>query len=321
MVIFFLYAVVKVWPIQLPHLPCPNHNELMSKIFCEVIDNIEEYKHFFLPLENTKLTVVKHLKRYFLEKIYNNSLTDALSTIASRAIKIDLDIYNDQGNASSYMAKVTAGQGSRGKLILYLKADHYSAVSVDPVPCNLASPCPHRKEVPLYTADTLLDVNVADVRAIESVVSRKAIFKQIRRQPLAPRSGSECVNLANLKCVMGQTSRRKYESDGLHMAVINAQSTRNKASVISDYVIDNDIVVITETWLRSGTIDSVVLGELKSNGYCLVHLGNDTGSRSGRVAILTRASLTVRNVTCKQYPSFQHLEKNMHKGRQSRGGI
>lgn len=54
----------------------------------------------------------------------------------------------------------------------------------------------------------------------------------------------------------------------LKFCLINTRSVRNKAMVVKDFAVDNDvdILALTETWLRPGNIDDIDVGTLCPTG-------------------------------------------------------
>ena len=61
----------------------------------------------------------------------------------------------------------------------------------------------------------------------------------------------------------------KYSNNKLKVCSLNAQSVRNKAHSLCDYIYYNDldICAITETWLKAD--DQVVVGDLVPSGYTI----------------------------------------------------
>ena len=57
--------------------------------------------------------------------------------------------------------------------------------------------------------------------------------------------------LIDLKSKVGPNISNNRKTHGIRLALINAQSVRNKTDMIVDHIIDNDIDVlcITESWL------------------------------------------------------------------------
>ena len=68
----------------------------------------------------------------------------------------------------------------------------------------------------------------------------------------------------NKPCNVNKTGSQELN---LTVATINCESSNNKAAIIADYILeqDLDICCLTETWLNSN--DPVTNGELCPNGY------------------------------------------------------
>lgn len=90
----------------------------------------------------------------------------------------------------------------------------------------------------------------------------------------------------------------KISSHVSNFGLLNARSakqkdgTADKPSEIHDLISDNDldILVITETWLRGDTTDSVAVGDMTPNGYCFVHAPRMEG-RGGGLAVIHKSNI------------------------------
>jgi exonuclease III len=94
--------------------------------------------------------------------------------------------------------------------------------------------------------------------------------------------------------------------DVLSVVLFNARSLNNKLPDLQHLLCtyNYDIVCITETWLSSDTVDTVVLGGCS---YSIVRTDRSVPHRGGGVCILTKSN-TVK-VTSVSLPSiFTHLE-------------
>jgi hypothetical protein len=82
----------------------------------------------------------------------------------------------------------------------------------------------------------------------------------------------------------------------LSIGLLNCQSVKNKATIISDFLCENDldVLLLNETWLRSGATDKRVIGDLVPDGYSFKHKARNNGSRGGGVGILFRDSLSYK---------------------------
>ena len=96
----------------------------------------------------------------------------------------------------------------------------------------------------------------------------------------------------------------------LKMCLLNSRSVKNKAPQIMDYILENDldIMALTETWLRPGTIDEAVIGEMVPPGYNFFHEPRSTG-RGGGVGIITRDTIKTTTETLhSSYHTFECLQ-------------
>ncbi len=94
----------------------------------------------------------------------------------------------------------------------------------------------------------------------------------------------------------------------LHVCLLNTRSVKNKASQIMDYIIEEalDIMLITETWLRPGTVDQAVIGDMAPPGYSVLHQPRSTG-RGGGVAMVMRDTIKVTMEPTSTYETFEYM--------------
>jgi hypothetical protein len=104
---------------------------------------------------------------------------------------------------------------------------------------------------------------------------------------LPQRSSHYGANLSNLIIVKRQQMQPPpIRFKPLDFTLLNVRSVKNKPHIIKDFVVDNDIdlLALTETWLRSGNTDQMIISELCPTGYSFVHLPRP--SRGGGVGLL-----------------------------------
>lgn len=94
------------------------------------------------------------------------------------------------------------------------------------------------------------------------------------------------------------------------MGLLNARSAKQPSTSgeIHDLIADIGlhVLIITETWLREGDMDSVACGEMTPDGFKLQHLPR-ASKRGGGLAIIHTSSLQVssmRSVTCASFEGF-----------------
>ncbi|KAI0207661.1 hypothetical protein LSAT2_007642 [Lamellibrachia satsuma] len=100
-----------------------------------------------------------------------------------------------------------------------------------------------------------------------------------------PSAKPPCVNGANLVHVMLKNCEMKSNT---HLALINARSIRNKATIRNEHIVEHkwDVFVITETWLSKNG-DEATIAEVTPPGYTFQHVARASG-RGGGVAIVHR---------------------------------
>ena len=85
-------------------------------------------------------------------------------------------------------------------------------------------------------------------------------------------------------------------NEDLTLCVLNPWSVCNKADIICEFIVDNniDVLAITETWLTGTASDGPVVCSLLPDGYDIIHAPR--GSRGGGTAVVFRKSLSVTQV-------------------------
>ena len=112
-------------------------------------------------------------------------------------------------------------------------------------------------------------------RSIHTIVSTRP----------TPSAKPPCVNGANLVNVMLKNCEVKSNT---HLALINARSIRNKATIINEHIVEHkwDVLAITETWLSKNG-DDATIAEVTPPGYTFRHVARSSGCGGG-VAIVHR---------------------------------
>ena len=84
------------------------------------------------------------------------------------------------------------------------------------------------------------------------------------------------------------------QSRMIDVCLLNARSIRNKTLIIKDFVIDNDvdILTLTETWLNPNSNDQTIINSLCPTGYLFQHVPRE--KREGGVGILFKQSLKLK---------------------------
>jgi exonuclease III len=104
----------------------------------------------------------------------------------------------------------------------------------------------------------------------------------------------------------------------LKFGYLNARSCRDKATEISDFVIDNniDVCTITETWLGKGDRDRIMCGDLTPSGYKRLHVPQSVG-RGGGVAVIHTSSLKIVKQQVPNHTSYEAMELVLSTGNDS----
>ena len=127
-------------------------------------------------------------------------------------------------------------------------------------------------------------------------------------------AGAQGCNHNNIISVPCKKEKTVYRHEKLQVGYLNARSVKNdsKPQEVSDFIIENhlDILALTETWLRPGDTDNIVIGDLTPAGYNFLHVPRPTGGgkKGGGVAVVVKSNLktTVGKVT--KFNSFEVIE-------------
>ena len=100
----------------------------------------------------------------------------------------------------------------------------------------------------------------------------------------------------------------------MRLCLLNVRSINNKAMAVKDLVIDHDvdILVMTETWLRSlragNHVDLVIMmGTLCPNGYRFLHVPRPQG-RGGGVGLLFEDSPEINSSVCDTFKTIELMD-------------
>ena len=105
-----------------------------------------------------------------------------------------------------------------------------------------------------------------------------------------------------------KNGKRKIKCNNLNIALTNARSVRNKATIYSYYILENDldIIIITETWLNDQG-DGSVIHDLVPAGYSYVSR-NRKNREGGGIIIIYKETLQIKLSKNESYTSFESIE-------------
>ena len=101
----------------------------------------------------------------------------------------------------------------------------------------------------------------------------------------------------------------KCNPQKIKFCVLNSRSVCNKAQLLNDFCVDNEINVlcITETWLQGNITDSPTIVELCANNF-VFHHNPRCSRRGGGVGILVDKSFSCKRASEKTFKSFECME-------------
>lgn len=145
------------------------------------------------------------------------------------------------------------------------------------------------REFPKYSRGVNVN-NLVTVSTVNDYLPIKTVITSNRRKE---EGGGQCgVNKKNLTSV---NIVQAIQNSEMCFCVLNAQSCKNKASEVSDFIMDNqiDVLAMTETWLAPGDRDRCIRSEVTPPGYDLLDVPRSKG-RGGGVALILKNSVHVK---------------------------
>ena len=134
---------------------------------------------------------------------------------------------------------------------------------------------------------------VRKVRKINTIIGNRLEIIEAKPVGTINRNNLTCVKLASIP-------------KNSNFCLMNCQSVRNKAESVKDYILENNFQVcaMTETWLKSH--DSKVRGDVRPNGYTLLHTDR-VGKTGGGVAVICLKTLKPKKEKVKLFSSFEYM--------------
>ena len=123
-------------------------------------------------------------------------------------------------------------------------------------------------------------------------------------------------NLVQSRCVKNSAGVKNV-GVCLRLSHLNVRSVNNKAIIIKDFTVNNDIdiLALTGTWLHDSNYDAVELGTLCPTGYRFLH-NPRLHARVGGVGLLFKDSLDISTTLCETYKTFEltdvRLKSHVH---------
>ena len=123
----------------------------------------------------------------------------------------------------------------------------------------------------------------------------------------SPQKGTVFSNLVQIP-LQKASSNQISNTKELCLGLVNARSVRNKTSVITDYVTENDLdlCLLTETWLTN--LDNVHRASLKTNCYDFCDFPRQSERKGGGTGIIFKKGFKVSKQDCGEKVSFEFSE-------------
>ena len=286
-----LYSTVTSWNSQYHNHANIIKPWLMQAIESDFKENQSKYIGFLSYLNPEEISEQWDL--YLRYKRYN---LDIDPRIISNVLKVTLQIIDENTKNLCKLINVHPDSADQhGILIVHRFGDHYNGTtSRSTVTSSIISP-PHVKEPRRkYTAEQLKNFAVYPPHISRNI--RKCLIKHQIWRPTG--------------------STRKVHNSNVKFALLNAQSARNKTTLlINDYITSSgiDIACITETWLSND--DAADINILQDNGYQLSHIPRAKG-RGGGVGVLYKSSLKLISVKPIHHVDFEAMNITLKQSNQ-----
>ena len=274
----------------------------------------------------SRVSLFKGLRKYLIEKSYNQSFGDLVPVIAANALKVCLTILNESPNGQFSFIMVAPSPMPLHKLILHRKGEHYNGI----VPTTFC------QQISSKATDTPEMVNLHRRHGIEHHVSSRDntnTWAQNAQTPIKIRitnredlskSGGGRTGASIAVPLLPAQHRDISKPRSLKCALLNACSAKQKTANVDkpadicELVIENniDILAITETWIRDNTQDSRALTEMTPTGY-VIHSVPRKNRRGGGLALIHRSNIEVTLHGEASYSSFECLEASVKYAQQA----
>ena len=105
--------------------------------------------------------------------------------------------------------------------------------------------------------------------SISKISISVSITRRYNRPVIRRRNTSNCISIKTITTNVWHSNSIRDTTNMMCLCLLNVRSINNKAMAAKDLVVDHavDILAMTETWLRAGNHDGIVMGTLCPNGY------------------------------------------------------
>ena len=112
-------------------------------------------------------------------------------------------------------------------------------------------------------------------------------------------------SLVHIKCHANE--KLKQHRTNLKLMLLNAQSIRNKDTMIYDYILDNkiDIKLITETWITDQDQTWLDSCDFKQHGLN-IDTSNRQQRKGGGLALISRSNIIAKHLKKSLTRSFEY---------------
>ena len=148
-----------------------------------------------------------------------------------------------------------------------------------------------------YSRSELLSLNLGRSTRLERNTWKRIVslgINAIRPTHRGSKGSKSRPNLPLQRNIDTQTSPSPSNGAHIKLCLWNARSLRNKTTMFSDYVLEQDIdcAFITESWLKEN--DPVVMREVTPPGYCFINIPRASVTYGGGIGVLFKNGLKIQ---------------------------
>ena len=293
---------------------------LKSQIYTESLNNINEYINFIN--DSSRSLFSTYLRQYLIYKNYNTQYGDIVPLILANTLGISLVIIDETLNNCFNVLEIKPRSTPKHNIFLHRKQDHYNGIKTTLSPLLSDHPSTHQDSTTTasnvkshirYTSDELR--KLSGHYHINRQV-RKKLFHHHLWKPKTTRREYD-INRGvhrNLLRSLQKSSIVHHQPAGLHCAMVNTCSIRNKADDFINHVTDADydICFISETWLqKDNPIDNAICNTLNTDTHDFISCPRPTKNRGGGIGVYYKKNLKVKLLQHHIHSTFEMCLTNI----------
>ena len=307
---------------------------LKAQIYTESINNMNEYINFIK--DSSRSLFSTYLRQYLLYKNYNNSYGDIVPLIIANTLGVKLVIIDESCNSCFKLHEIAPRSIPIHIIFLHRKQDHYNGIKKNSASSLCIHPSNHQYSSATTSAHQSRDNSVQPIRSGEKPQIRytsddlrklsghhhinrqirKKLFKHHLWRPKATRRKYDLNRGVhhNLLKSLQKSNIAHHQPAGLHCAMVNTCSIRNKADDFINHSTDADydLCFITETWLQDNNpIDDAICKALNTDTHDFISCPRSSKNRGGGIGIFYKKNLKVKLLQHHIHSTFEMCLTNI----------